>query len=768
MATEDSLAELDEWLARQRENYEAGYISAKQLNEAQVDHAAGLRGYTAQLKQSMAQLGTSAKDTAKTMLQGQESSAAFGKTVESGADAVAAYTAKFGTAGKALGLFVQGLAKLNTAGLKQSKDLFEQYQKLSQVGVVGGKAMDEVYEKMRQFGYTTDQLGNLNRVLTENSKSLGKFYGSALEGSRVMGRAAAGFAEQRESLRTMGLTVDDLNDGLAGYMAQEGAFGRLRGKTNKELTDGTIAYIKELDIMTKLTGMGRQEQQAIQEQGLQIKEFYSVLETMDPKAAKEAMDTYKMLVQKIGPEQAAGYAAQFGGVVQGNTDLFMSTGGASQKFGKEFIEKGGTAAQAIQGIADSITPAMLEVSKGQNQLGGQFGLNYRQLIELKESTKTAAADVKNAKKDQADQLAKKDSTTASQATIAEDNLKAGQATADFFKIFAPTSVKILKWATEVNELLTRLAPGASARGLFGFGVAKSSPPAAEGGAAPAAGGAAPAAPSGRSRQQRIPAPSREAMPAEPPAVPVPAAPSAGPTPAPAAQAFDMNKVKNLIASVESKGNYNIAVGGKKYPLTDMTVAQVLSLQSELKSGPGSAMGKYQVIRGTLLETIAKLGLSRDDKFDAATQEKIGEYLIRKRGYDRYARIGTTEAKEQFLTSLANEWAGLPAGPSGRSRYAGVGNNNAHIGWNEALAQLQNGGIASGPNSGYPAILHGDEAVIPLDNNSGNFVQMFETMASTNQRIVSLLEETLDVQASIASATQNTADSSSKMLHYAQG
>jgi len=32
----------------------------------------------------------------------------------------------------------------------------------------------------------------------------------------------------------------------------------------------------------------------------------------------------------------------------------------------------------------------------------------------------------------------------------------------------------------------------------------------------------------------------------------------------------------------------------------------------------------------------------------------------------------------------------------------------------------------------------------------------------------LLEETLDVQSSIASATKNTADSSGKMLHYAQG
>jgi lysozyme len=41
---------------------------------------------------------------------------------------------------------------------------------------------------------------------------------------------------------------------------------------------------------------------------------------------------------------------------------------------------------------------------------------------------------------------------------------------------------------------------------------------------------------------------------------------------------------------------------------------------------------------------------------------------------------------------------------------------------------EEGGAFSGPNSGYPATLHGDEAVIPLNNNSGNFVQLFEQMA----------------------------------------
>ena len=103
MADESSLKELDAWMARQQEMYDAGYISAKQLNEAQKDYAAGLKGYTANLKQSLSQLGTSSKDMAATMLKGQDATAAMSKTVEGGAAAVASYTAKFGPAIRVMG-----------------------------------------------------------------------------------------------------------------------------------------------------------------------------------------------------------------------------------------------------------------------------------------------------------------------------------------------------------------------------------------------------------------------------------------------------------------------------------------------------------------------------------------------------------------------------------------------------------------------------------------------------------------------------------------
>jgi hypothetical protein len=71
-------------------------------------------------------------------------------------------------------------------------------------------------------------------------------------------------------------------------------------------------------------------------------------------------------------------------------------------------------------------------------------------------------------------------------------------------------------------------------------------------------------------------------------------------------------------------------------------------------------------------------------------------------------------------------------------------------------KLSEGGVAVGPNSGYPATLHGEEAVIPLNNGGGNFVKLFESMADSNSRMVGMLEE-------LVRAQKNGNDISSKML-----
>lgn len=462
MANETSLEELDTWIARQKEMYEAGYISAKDLADAQKDYAAGVKGYTANLKQSMAQLGTSFNEMGKTIYDGKQGAAVYNSTLSSGADAVAAYALKFGPAGVALGFFTKAVIGFVNAALKQSDSLYDSYVKISRTGTVGSQAMGEVFSQMKAFGYTVEQLGDMGSLLAQNSKSFGTFSKSALAGARQFGDVANSIQNSpiRDQFFRLGMSVNDINDGIAGYVNQQGKLGLLQGKTTKELTDGSQEYIKQLDLLTKLTGMTRQEQEDAREQALQIEAFYAGLADLDPDAQEQAMQAYTQALRKGGPKFAAEMAANFNGVITGASDAFLSTGGESMKyFGKEFFARGGTADQAMAGVAGSITPAMAEVTKGLNQLGGGFGLNLRTIKQLQGGIDPLAKTTEQLAEEQKNQLAGVNPATKAQAGIRDAQIKSSQNLSEFTNLGVNPATQALEIFTDVVEFLTSLLPG---------------------------------------------------------------------------------------------------------------------------------------------------------------------------------------------------------------------------------------------------------------------------------------------------------------------
>lgn len=224
------------------------------------------------------------------------------------------------------------------------------------------------------------------------------------------------------------------------------------------------------------------------------------------------------------------------------------------------------------------------------------------------------------------------------------------------------------------------------------------------------------------------------------------------------QAPSMNAILELISKGESNGNYNVVVGGATYPLTSMTVGEVLQLQKRLiKEKGGSAAGKYQIIYKTLAGLIGKTGIGLNDKFDAANQDKLAEYLVRQRGFDQYSRNPTPEGKERFLTSLAMEWASLPAGPDNKSYYAGVGNNAAHITWGKALEAFANGGILGEGKIGIageagPELITGPSTITSNNDIMGAFMAMNAELSSQSAML-----------AEIARATKSSSTANEKML-----
>jgi len=152
-----------------------------------------------------------------------------------------------------------------------------------------------------------------------------------------------------------------------------------------------------------------------------------------------------------------------------------------------------------------------------------------------------------------------------------------------------------------------------------------------------------------------------------------------------------------IAKGESNGNYNAYfgnAGNTDVRFTEMSIAEVVSWQqTQIANGSASsAVGKYQIVRPTLLGLVDELDVDTSDTFDAALQDRFAIALMERRGALEY--VQKKLSREQFAANLAKEWAALPKvlGPNPtESYYASDGINNSQISIAEvygALKQLE--------------------------------------------------------------------------------
>jgi tape measure domain-containing protein len=99
-------------------------------------------------------------------------------------------------------------------------------------------------------------------------------------------------------------------------------------------------------------------------------------------------------------------------------------------------------------------------------------------------------------------------------------------------------------------------------------------------------------------------------------------------------------------------NETLAYGaftGGNVNLTSMTLDDIDALQKRMLRHPdnnfnSSALGRYQIVRKTLLGLRKELGLSGDEKFTPELQDRLAKQLLKRRG--------------RSISGLRNEWQGL--------------------------------------------------------------------------------------------------------------
>jgi conjugal transfer mating pair stabilization protein TraG len=149
-------------------------------------------------------------------------------------------------------------------------------------------------------------------------------------------------------------------------------------------------------------------------------------------------------------------------------------------------------------------------------------------------------------------------------------------------------------------------------------------------------------------------------------------------------------VLDLIATPESGGNYNAwyrNTGQDRVDLGALTLDDMRALQADLvQTQGGSAIGRYQLLDDTLADLIGRMGLTGQERFTPALQDRLALQLARDAGMDDWLAGNLSDT--HFAQNLAQVWAGLPKDATNQSHYTGIQGNRATADWNTVIASLR--------------------------------------------------------------------------------
>jgi hypothetical protein len=341
---------------------------AKQMKDA----TAGVKNYTDQLNASLKKLGSSVGGFVGAMKDGKQGAAAYNDSINAFADAIESFLSRFPIFGKVLGTMVVAGARYAAEVNKQSDALFDAYKNLSSSGLSDAGGMRTIFDNMQKFGYGIEQLGDMTALLKANSKELASFGGTAASGTRAFADAAAEIQRNPigKSLQMLGKTPDDINKGIAGFVKQQQGIGVSSANIQKDLAQRSAEYVKQLDLMSKLTGENNETLQAKLEDAQAEDAFAATQFELQKKAlagdqqAAAQLRKNEELAQRLDGEARKEFIRGAGGDISAFSKLLLTAPGAVQAF-----------LDPLQTADQALTIFGKEVKQNMNQVSGLAMLN---------------------------------------------------------------------------------------------------------------------------------------------------------------------------------------------------------------------------------------------------------------------------------------------------------------------------------------------------------------------------------------------------------
>jgi hypothetical protein len=426
---------------------------------------------------SIQSLGSESINAAKSLATAGDAAEKMGGVFDAGNRLIGATLGQLPVIGGA----VAGSASLITDAFKGLINIlqsgYQDFAELSKVGAAGTQTLTEIKDSAKDAGIALFNFGKYTDIIKENSSVMAMYGGTVGQARQQFDGLlkAVHHVEGRYTTQMllMGMNQEQIMEFAGGWTKILARTGRAQNMSVDQMAASTMKAAKEMDVLSRLTGIQKDELLKEQEAALSYSRFRMAYRQAEKSGdeeqlrhAKRAMELWGLA--KDAPQLQKAIADTFTGV--------LTTGEA---VGAQILTGGGLReaifADASIGTAETMVNIGHLLDSGLDKFGpleatiGYIGDNLNQnaanIADVAKIWKTG--DLKAAKKEQVKRLKDEGSEInkivegiknleKAREKIDEKIIELLQKGAGFFK---GASVEILAGATKFNEILTNIQKG---------------------------------------------------------------------------------------------------------------------------------------------------------------------------------------------------------------------------------------------------------------------------------------------------------------------
>jgi hypothetical protein len=243
-------------------------VATSATNVSTANKLAAEAAYT--VGKSLSTLGAATKESkdalvtlGKTMLDTREGMSKYNAALNQAASAAATGLSAFGPLGKAIGFLLKPLTMLVEQVFAFQDNLFAAKDELAKFGAVGQITTSEIEQMGKASGYSTFEIEKYAKTVTKAGIGLVGLGGSVSQGVVEFTKLTKITGEEQRRLLSLGVTMDDFVENTADFVKLQTSSGRMI--TEKMKTDGYLQraskeYTDNLLVLAALSGESVAEQ----------------------------------------------------------------------------------------------------------------------------------------------------------------------------------------------------------------------------------------------------------------------------------------------------------------------------------------------------------------------------------------------------------------------------------------------------------------------------------------------------------------------------